>query len=360
MKNWIVLVICLPLCTQMLAQDKTFTVLGKVIDSASRQPLPGASAYCQHTTQGTVTNAQGLFFMRLPNGGYDLVVTYTGYEKRMYRLSGSQQATDTLVVELVKEEKAMTEVAVVGSAEDPDGLKKYGQFFNENFIGTTANGGQTQIQNPEALRFYFYKKRNRLKVTAREDLVIKNFALGYTIRYQLDSFSYDYGTKISQYTGSPLYQEMDTTEEVKAIWMKNRALTYLGSRMHFMRAFYDSSLTEEGFIVEKLGNDPKSVKGTVITDLYNEQDYAVDSGDVVVNWEGRYRISYKNVYPDKQFLKEYKLPENTRYQITVLDIANGFIIESNGYFYEQYEVINTGYWAWKKLAELLPYDYQYQ
>ena len=360
MKNWIVLLLFVPFCTHALAQEKMFVILGKVIDSTTRQPLQGASAYCQSTTYGTISNAQGLFYMKLPHGGYDLVVTYTGYDKRMFRISDNQKANDTLVVELVKEDKSLSEVAVVGSTEDPNGLEKYGKFFTDNFVGNTSNGALCQIQNPTALRFFYSKKRNRLKVTAREDLIIKNYALGYTIRYQLDSFSYDYGSGISQYTGSPLYQEIDTTADVKATWMRNRAHTYLGSRMHFMRSFYDSSLTKQGFIVEKLEDDPNSAKGTFITDLYNEQDYAVDSGDVVVNWSGRYRISYKNVLPDKQFLEDFKLPANTRYQITVLDISNGFIIERNGYFYEQYDVVNIGYWAWKKLAELLPYDYQYQ
>jgi hypothetical protein len=34
-------------------------------------------------------------------------------------------------------------------------------------------------------------------------LIISNYALGYTVRYQLDSFSYDYNAAISLYTGSP-------------------------------------------------------------------------------------------------------------------------------------------------------------
>ena len=33
------------------------------------------------------------------------------------------------------------------------------------------------------------------------------------------------------------------------------------------------------------------------------------------------------------------------------------LIEENGYFYDQSEVTNIGYWSWKKLAEVLPYDY---
>ena len=38
----------------------------------------------------------------------------------------------------------------------------------------------------------------------------------------------------------------------------------------------------------------------------------------------------------------------------MLDIADGFVIEENGYFYGRYDVIDEGNWGWKKLAELLP------
>jgi hypothetical protein len=342
------------------AQDKNFAVLGKVIDSTSGQPLAGASAYCQNTTYGTISNNEGLFFMRLPNGGYDLVITYTGYEKKILRLSNNASYADTLNIILVKEDKTMTEVAVVATNEVADGWAKYGQFFKDYFIGTTPNAAHCTLENPEALHFFYSKKRNRLKVTADKDLVVKNYALGYIVRYQLDSFSYEYGTQISQFTGSPFFIEIDTVEDVKNTWAKNRTRTYLGSRLHFMRSLYDSTVTEEGFIVEKLDGDSAAIKSSFITDIYNENDYVADSSDVIMSWSGKYRISFKSVLPDKTFLTEFKLPLNTSFQITVVDIANGFIIEENGYFYEQYEVVNTGYWAWKKLAELLPYDYTFE
>ena len=359
MKNLMILLFSVTLCTALKAQEKSFTVLGKVLDAETKLPLTNASAYCQNTTQGTVSNGEGMFFMRLPNGGYDMVVTYTGYEKKVIRISNNQPRVDTMLIELAKEDKSLSEVAVVASTEDPEGLTKYGKFFSQNFLGNTGSASQVIIQNPEILKFYYSKKRNRLKIMAREDLIILNYSLGYKIRYQLDSFSYDYNTNITQYTGSPLFQEMDSTEEVKSQWQKNRARSYLGSRLHFMRSFYDSSLTQQGFIIEKLA-DSQSVKGTFMKDLYNEQDYLSDSGEVEVNWSGRYRISYGNVKPDKQFLDEYKLPATTRFQITVLEVGDGFVIEKNGYFYEQYDVINSGYWAWKKLAEQLPYDYEYR
>lgn len=343
------------------SQDKQFSILGKVVDSASGQALAGASAFCQNTTYGTVSNADGNFFLRLPAGGYELVVSYTGYDKRVIRISNSQPLPDTLIVTLPQQDKSLTEVAVVATNEVADGWTKYGKFFVDNFIGTTPNAANCNIVNPEALHFYYTKKRNRLKVLAKEDLLIVNKALGYRIRYQLDSFSYDYNSKVSQYTGSPLFEEMDSTEEVKTQWIKNRARTYLGSRLHFMRSMFDSTVTEEGFMVEKMDDaDLKNTKGQELNNLYDSTIYSLDSGVVQVGWNGHYRVSYKKVFPDKQFIQEYKLPANSRLQVTLLDIDEGFVIEENGYFYPQYDVINSGYWAWKKVAEALPYDYIYE
>ncbi|HUR12578.1 MAG TPA: carboxypeptidase-like regulatory domain-containing protein [Flavitalea sp.] len=361
MKKSLFLILILAAVTSLSAQEKTtFPVLGKVVDSSSRQPLNNASVYCQNTTYGTISNNDGNFYMRLPAGGYDLVVSYTGYEKRVMRISNNLTNKDTLLIELVAQSKAMEEVAIVATNEVADGWLKYGKFFTDQFIGTTPNAAECFIQNPEALRFFYTKKRNRLKVTAKEDVVILNQALGYKIRYQLDSFSYDYNTNISQYTGSPFFQEIDSTREARTKWHINRARTYLGSRLQFMHSLYDQTVAEDGYTIEKMNNNPKDVSGVPIENLYDTASYLADSSSVELVWSGRYRISYKPVLPDKKFLEEFHLPANSRSQVTILDILNGFVIEENGYFYDQYDVVNSGYWAWKKLAELLPYDYVYE
>jgi len=358
MKN-ILLAIALSLSFIVAKSQNTLVVYGKVLDS-DKQPLANASVFCQNTTQGTVSNNDGYFFLRLPAGGYDMVVSYTGYEKSVVRIASTHAATDTLMIELKKAEKTMEEVAVVASNEVKDGWVKYGTFFLENFIGTSNNAANCKLENPEILKFFFNKKRNRLKVTAKEDIIIKNYALGYAIRYQLDSFTYEYNTNISQFTGYPLFAEIDTAPAVKIQWVKNRARTYLGSRLHFMRSYYNNMLADEGFYVEKMEDNPGSFKGNYINDFYDSSFYARDSGSVIVDWVGRYRVSYKSVLPDKKFLIEYRLPENTRMQVSLIELPDGFIIEQNGYFYNQNEMTNNGYWAWKKLAELLPYDYYYQ
>ncbi|RYG04791.1 MAG: carboxypeptidase-like regulatory domain-containing protein [Chitinophagaceae bacterium] len=354
--NCIILLICI----SVAASAQNFSIIGKVVDSANGQPLSKASAFCQNTTFGTVTNNDGLFYLNLPNGGYDLVISYTGYEKKLQRISNTQSNKDTIVFVMAPLDNSMEQVAVVASNEVADGWNKYGKFFTDNFIGTTPNAGECVIQNPEALRFFYTKKRNRLKVTAKEDVVVVNNALGYKIRYQLDSFSYDYNNNVSQYTGYPFFEEMDSTEDVKTDWEKNRAKTYLGSRLHFMRALYDSMVVEEGFMVEKMDKGSRSTTASKVENIYDTANYYVDTSGVIMSWNGRYRVSYTKVHPDKKFLAEYKLPLNTVLQVTLLNIADIFVIEQNGYFYDQYDVVNSGYWAWKKLAETLPYNYEYQ
>jgi hypothetical protein len=94
-----------------------------------------------------------------------------------------------------------------------------------------------------------------------------------------------------------------------------------------------------------------------ITNPYEPKFYAIDSGDVEISVQGRLRVSYKNQPPDKKYLQQNKFPLNTPVQISAMDIVGGFVIEENGYFYEQSDITNMGYWAWKKVAELLPLDY---
>jgi len=354
MKQFFSLLASLLFSVSIFSQDKTFPVNGTVIDAKTKLPMSNASVFCQNTTIGTITNADGKFFMRLNKGGYDLVISYTGYETKSMRISNGNPENDSLIIEMSEKDKSMEQVVVAGSAEVADGWNKYGQFFTDNFIGTTPNASHCSIENKDALHFYFYKKRNKLKVKAKDDLVVTNNALGYKIRYQLDSFVYDYSTKVGSYTGYPLFEELTGTAEQQEEWKKNRFNSYVGSRIHFMRSYYDSTLNEEGFSLELLDENNRA---TTVGNPYDSKYYSIDSGDVAINIKGRLRVNYKNHAPDRKYLQENDYPLTTRLQISALDIVDGFSIQENGYFYEQSEITNMGYWAWKKLAELLPYDY---
>jgi hypothetical protein len=338
------------------SQEKQFYIHGKVVDEKSGTVLFNASVFCQNTTTGTITDNDGHFSLRLNNGGYDLVISYTGYETQVMRVSNATKDKDSLVIQMKTENKSLGEVAVMGSAMVADGWNKYGQFFLDNFIGTSTNASQCTIENKDSIVFYFYKKRNKLKVKSKSPVIIINRALGYRIQYQLDSFVNDYNTHISSYAGYPLFENLPGKADDQKRWSKNRYRTYIGSRLHFMRSWYDSTLSSEGFQVETL-NSPESDKGTMLVNPYDSNIYSVDSGTVNININGSIRVTYSGQVPDKNYLILNHFPLSAKTEVSALNMPAGFSIEENGYFFEQSEITNMGYWAWKKIAELIPYDY---
>jgi len=339
-----------------LAVRAQYTVSGTIVDSATKEPLSAASVFCQNTTIGTTTDKQGQFTLQLKSsGGYELIVTYTGYRTQQLRITHDDKTVPT--IEMVKEDKSMNEVVIKSSNEVPDGWEKYGGFFVEHFIGSTANAAKCVLQNPEALKFYFLKKSNKLKVLATEPLRISNYALGYNLTYSLDSFIYYYNNDINLYRGYCLYSEMDSSFSAKKTWSTNREKTYLGSKLHFMRSYYDSSLKTEGFFIALL-DEKNETKFNPVANPYDSAYYGgVDStGEVEIWYPRKISITY-GVKPEPGYLKKFKMPASVAVQTSYIDIKDWIGIKENGYYYDQKDWVNQGYWSWKNLGDQLPYDY---
>lgn len=332
-----------------------FTITGKVVDSTTKEPLFGASVFAQNTTSGTTTNREGEFSLSLKSGGYELIVSFTGYQSREIRISNNDN--NPLQIDMTKEEKAMEAVVIRSSNEVKDGWDKYGKFFLENFIGSTPNALQCTLQNPEAVHFYYYKKSEKLKILATEPIVISNLALGYNLRYQLDSFMYYYKTQVSSYRGYCFFSEMDSSFAQQRIWSANRKKAYDGSKLQFMRSYYDSTLNEDGYEIALL-DSMYDKRFDIISNPYDTTYYGMydSTHEVEVSYPRKISVTYKKK-PEPEYLKKFKLPLNVGSQISYIDLLDAIEIKENGYFYDQKDWVSQGYWSWKNLADLLPYDY---
>jgi len=332
-----------------------FTVTGKVVDSITKEPLHGASVFCQNTTSGTTTNREGQFALQLKSGGYELIVSFTGYQTKEIRISNNDN--NPLQIDMSKEEKTMGEVVIRSSNEVKDGWDKYGKFFLENFIGSTPNAAQCTLQNPDVVHFYYYKKSEKLKVLATEPILVINKALGYNLRYQLDSFMYYYKTQISSYRGYCLFSEIEGSFQDQKNWNENRKKVYYGSKLHFMRAYYDSTLKEDGFEIALLDENNKTkfnpVRNPYDTTYYGIYDSTFESE---VFYPRKFSVTFSKK-PEPEYLQKFKMPKNVGAQISYIELLDAIVIKENGYFYDQKDWINQGYWSWKNLADLLPYDY---
>lgn len=352
--------LCMFFMSNLTAQNN-YTVAGKVLNEKTGSPMAAASVFAQNTTIGTVTDENGNFKLSLPQGGYELVITFTGYKTESRRIT-TTDADETINVSLKEKEKELEEVSIVSTNEVKDGLEKFGQFFNEEFIGKTNNSKVCNIQNSEVLHFFFSKKKNRLKITATEPLIIKNNALGYNIKYTIDSFTHEYNTGTSVYSGSPLYEEMKGDSTQTATWQTNRKAAYNGSLLHFMRSVYNKNLKEQQFeiqfIVQKNGTD-NAIK---LKDAYGainfEKDDSTQTVEIMPN-QNNVGILFIGEKPAETYLSTHPTePKNFKFSMLAFKPTESIIIEQNGYFYDQNDLSISGYWAWEKVAEQLPYDYK--
>lgn len=393
--------------SSILAQQ---TLKGRVLAADTKQPIHLANVFLSNTSIGTVTNAEGYFTIEhFPQGRYDVVVSCIGYESFVTTIQ-SAQLPKTIDINLVPKVNILQEVIV--EPYEKNGWDKYGKFFLDNFVGTSAFAKECKLKNPETIRFRYNKKENILRAFADEPIILENKALGYILKYDLKTFEYNYSTRIFYFQGYPLFEEMETgRKRLQERWENRRADTYYGSLMHFMRSLFRNQLIQEGFETRKLIKISEEEKKRVRT-LYNKRAYTNGVGNIVVNdsilGQGNadsaayYRKVMRqpekmNVLIDKvlpgdsiafaidsltaglyfedhlQVIYLYKQVPDEYVQANGLSVRakspvvseifltrkNTIAVLSNGSYYEGIDLISSGYWGWwEKLATMLPYDYK--
>lgn len=354
---------------------------GKVIDSANGKPLAGVSVFLNSTSKGTITRTDGTFLLPgIPGGRYELIVSAIGYETFVTGIS-SRSLPPSLTIAL--HTKASELAAFTVEPYLKNGWKQWGKFFLDYFIGTTDNASSTSLKNREVLRFHFYKKSNRLSVTAIEPLIIENKALGYHLEYRLERFACDFSDNIVSFYGYPLFQEMVSDDPARMQkWKQHRQAAYTGSMMHFMRSLYNGQIQTDGFIVEHEVSVPNLEKRR-IKEIYNPDLPRTDSFSIdtlhhfwevlrqpdfftrivqgadglltikpdlakVLFFTGKCSVIYGNGKMGIAY-KESAIELITRQAIT---------IEENGSYFPAAEVLSLGNWSkTETIANLLPRDF---
>ena len=344
------------------AQSNYFFVKGKVTDANTKAPLAGASVFAENTTIGAVTNEEGDFKIWLPDGGYSLAVTFTGYETEITRVSRSIAQEGNVNFELNEKVKALEEVSIVITNEVKNGWEKYGVFFRDNFIGKSLFGQQCSIKNPEVLRFFFNKRRNSLKVLSDEPLVVENPALGYVIKFTIDSFVNHYNTNARLFTGQPLFEEMEGTEKQEAFWKANRKKAYNGSMLHFMRSLYGQALSENGFEIQFIVKRDGEEFPIRLENVYGALNYRKDAALQTVHFRPNQldvALIYNKEKPEKTYLESDPSIKAKTFQLSTLTFEKDstIVIEKNGFYYDQQDITTNGYLAFKKVGDMLPYNY---
>ena len=108
----------LPICLILLSGSlfaQEIVLKGKVYDKGSNEPLPGATILIAGTTNGTISDVNGEFTLRLGSGETDLIVKYLGYKD----VSISTNASGSTLLEVSMDElnSQLAEVVISGQLQ---------------------------------------------------------------------------------------------------------------------------------------------------------------------------------------------------------------------------------------------------
>lgn len=101
--------------TNLQSQEK-YTVSGSVTDATSGEELLGASIWITELGTGGITNEYGFYSLTVPEGTYNLNISYIGYTTMIKELSLSENIR--LDVELEPESTSLEEVVVTSDRKD--------------------------------------------------------------------------------------------------------------------------------------------------------------------------------------------------------------------------------------------------
>jgi hypothetical protein len=347
-------------CQPAFAQNQ---IKGKVISEETQEPIVQVSVYLNNTTNGSVTNKDGLFFIKnVQPGKYKLVASSVGYNTYTKIINTKEENPELTIMMKPKTDELQT-VDVV--SYDPEGWEKWGKLFTDLFIGTNPNAIICRLMNPEVIHFRM-NRDNTLTGTAKESLKIENDALGYEILYKLESFEYDFTSKIVSYSGYALFKDLSVTHAGRAEkYTRKREETYDGSLMQFMRAFFSNTLELNGFEMRNKGKlfnvgnrSPMMVNSPLIS--ADSIGFAIDSNTAGFYFADSLEIRYTHKVIPNSYKRLSTVHKNETFPISQLVFINKrpvYIINS-GYYYGPEDLKITGFWAWwETTANMLPYDY---
>jgi len=385
--------------------QNSFSITGTVRDQ--KESLPGAGVYLSGYKVSAVADNEGKFkISNLKPGNYDLLVQMVGYLPYSKSIIISDKSVQ---VELILKESTTTLNEVVIRA-DPN-RAKYIKQFKEFFIGTSPNAAQCKILNPQVLNIDYDVTRSLLTIKTSEFLIVENKALGYRLKYMLDNFEYNSRTRIIYYSGHPFFEELKASGAKLKKYIDKRETAYYGSSQHFFRSLYAGNASEQGFIMNKMikipnpNRYPDSIiyknlvrlkspaKSTVISKGIMRRDSAMisfwqkqedmpkyvdylDRKEIsathvistynqnlkMLDCNGALAISYTKEKESLAYSKTgfwvFRPLDIPDYEISVANLTqNAVRFYENGSVHDSRAMLYEGFWAYEKVADMVPMDY---
>ena len=347
-----------------------FTISGKVINAADRQPLVKASVFLDNASVGTVTLEDGTYkIANVRPGQYDLVISSVGFET----YHQSVFVSDNVVLKdaaLFVKTNMLAEIKI----KPNNNWERDYQTFKRLFLGTSENSQYCKIFNSNVLDFDFDTSTRVFTAKSSDFIEIENDALGYNIKYLLADLTFDTKSGISYYEGTSSFTELNGTENQKRNWKKNRLKAFQGSSMHFLRSAISNTLDGDGYQVFKVVKKPNPAYHGGFDSKFVLMLYPapLPSADFIkkTDRKGVFALGFKDCLYIMYKKRKSKVtdttiahvlhPENLRDDplVTIITFDEPYAFyDFNGIIMNPHSVIFEGEWGKRLVADLLPVDY---
>lgn len=360
----------------LIAQTPQGIIVGRVFNSETLEPIQFATVFLSFTSKGTLTNEKGEFTItNIPKGRYETVCSLVGYKRSSRNIeikAGEKKQIEFLM------QVSPTQLNEVNVVElEPSAWKRALSIFKREFLGQSTNGANCEILNPEVLDLQF--AGYGVIGSSSQPLVILNKSLGYKITLSLISFVWSSDGVYGSTLFSPYFEELvPTRNDEKIEWEKNRKKAYSGSFRHFLSPCAKGYLYEQGYRIIKRRSLPREIeKQNKLEFVINHQSrYDLDTmgiHTIIKLDEETFSLETEEfldiIYLESeeewnyQFYKEKQFNSRALYsfQRSFIKLPEGSLeFDEDGKVVEDGSVnkLMVGYWAWKRVGDLLPYDYE--
>jgi hypothetical protein len=388
-----------------------YLMKGRVLDAETFQPVEFATVFINNSTFGDITDRNGVFEIPIPEGNYELVISFMGYQAFKFPFS-TQELRDAYEFRILQEPIDLEEAKVLDK-RDREWFRNL-KIFEELFLGNSINGQKSKILNPEVLILDNESYENKLIVRGKDILEIQNPNLGYTIKFVLESFFHDFETKITQYAGQAYFFEENLPRRRKTKVEEQRKRAFEGSITHFIRALYHDKLDDEGFLVNKIELVPnldrpsdeeiEATKGLlaetrtwlsrdslqqvikkeslpkefviISEDTLTRRDLVEESrnGFLFLTYSEPFFVTFNKESEELNYRKQDMNQRNSTrrgnliftthgnplsVQISQLNLTgNALRLFEDGSYFHPFDLYLDGYMAWEKIGDLMPFDYK--
>ncbi len=360
------------ICTNCFSQKCDSKLSGVVLDSETGQPIQYATVFLAYTTLGSLTNEKGEYSItNISAGNYDVVCASVGYEKSVRKTIIRENESKNFDFKLTTLPIQVNEIKI--DAKEPVEWKRNYMKFKKEFLGESWRSEQCEITNPEVIDFQI--RDEILIASSKSPIYVINEALGYKITFYIKEFCWSLNTDEGKVALEPFFEEIEGNEipEVN-IWRENRMQAYSGSFRHFLKSCAENKVYEQGYrlyefkesewnerptVTNTLRQSKKSLD-TLLTHILlkdSETQFSIESNNTLA-------VLYTKEGEESNYLgykfRVYKTVALQSFQSSYLKLDTGslsFNKEGNITDRAMFNIEFTGYWAWKRVSDLLPYNY---